>query len=101
VSLSERLLKYAETVITLSKVLEATEEKIAEVRAEVSQLRTLFQRANERIAGLEKDIEYLKRELAHLALTEFLREAKRKEILKLRGQVKWEADLEELRCSRL
>lgn len=31
-----------------------------------------------------------KRELVHLALTELLREAKRKEILKLRGQVKWE-----------
>lgn len=42
-----------------------------------------------------------KRELVHLALTELLREAKRKEILKLRGQVKWEADLEELRRSRL
>ena len=42
-----------------------------------------------------------KRELMHLALTELLREAKRKEILKLRGQVKWEAELEELRRSRL
>ena len=42
-----------------------------------------------------------KRELVHLALTELLREAKRKEILKLRGQVRWEADLEELRRSRL
>lgn len=42
-----------------------------------------------------------KRELVHLALTELLREAKRKEILKLRGQVKWEADLGELRRSRL
>lgn len=40
-SLSERLLKYAETVITLSKILEATEEKIAEVRAEVSQRKRL------------------------------------------------------------
>lgn len=42
-----------------------------------------------------------KRELVHLALTELLKEAKRKEILKLRGHVKWEADLEELRRSRL
>ncbi len=42
-----------------------------------------------------------KRELVHLALTELLRKAKRKEILALRGQVKWEADLEELRRSRL
>ena len=29
----------------------------------MSQLQTLFHRTNERIAGLEKDIEYLKREL--------------------------------------
>jgi Arc/MetJ family transcription regulator len=42
-----------------------------------------------------------KRELVHLALTELLKEAKRREILKLRGQVKWQADLEELRGSRL
>lgn len=42
-----------------------------------------------------------KRELVHLALTELLKGTKRKEILKLRGQVKWEADLEELRRSRL
>jgi Arc/MetJ family transcription regulator len=42
-----------------------------------------------------------KRELVHLALTELLKGAKRKEILKLRGQVKWEADLDELRQSRL
>lgn len=42
-----------------------------------------------------------KRELIHLALTELLKAAKRKEILKLRGQVKWEGDLEELRRSRL
>jgi Arc/MetJ family transcription regulator len=42
-----------------------------------------------------------KRELVQLALTELLKDAKRKEILKLRGQVKWEADLEELRRSRL
>ena len=42
-----------------------------------------------------------KRELVHLALTELLRSTKRQEILKLRGQVKWEADLEELRRSRL
>lgn len=42
-----------------------------------------------------------KRELVHLALTELLKGAKRKEILKLRGQVKWEADLEELRQNRL
>ena len=42
-----------------------------------------------------------KRELVHLALTELLKEAKRKEILKLRGQVRWEGNLEELRSSRL
>ncbi|MET0503211.1 MAG: type II toxin-antitoxin system VapB family antitoxin [Candidatus Binatia bacterium] len=42
-----------------------------------------------------------KRELVHLALTELLKGANRKEILKLRGQVRWEADLEELRRGRL
>ena len=42
-----------------------------------------------------------KRELVHLALKELLKSARRKEILKLRGQVQWEADLNELRRSRL
>lgn len=42
-----------------------------------------------------------KRELVHLALKELLKSARRKEILKLRGQIKWEADLDELRRSRL
>lgn len=42
-----------------------------------------------------------KRELVHLALSELLKKAKRKEILKLRGQVKWEGNLDELRRSRL
>ena len=42
-----------------------------------------------------------KRELVHLALTELLKGAKRQEILKLRGQVKWEGDLQELRRSRV
>lgn len=41
-----------------------------------------------------------KRELVHLALTELIRSAKQKEILTMRGQVKWEADLAELRQSR-
>lgn len=42
-----------------------------------------------------------KRELVHLALKELLKSARRKEILKLRGQIKWDADLDELRRSRL
>ena len=42
-----------------------------------------------------------KRELVDLALKELLKSAKRKEILKLRGQVQWEGDLDELRRSRL
>ncbi len=42
-----------------------------------------------------------KRELVHLALAELLKKAKRREILELRGQVEWEADLGELRRSRL
>jgi Arc/MetJ family transcription regulator len=41
-----------------------------------------------------------KRELVDLALSELLKGAKRREILKLRGQIKWEADLEELRHGR-
>ena len=42
-----------------------------------------------------------KRELVQLALKELLRSAKRKEILELRGKVKWSGDLEELRRNRL
>ncbi|HEY1266217.1 MAG TPA: type II toxin-antitoxin system VapB family antitoxin [Candidatus Binatia bacterium] len=42
-----------------------------------------------------------KRELVHLALKELMKSARRKEILKLRGQVKWEGNLEEMRRSRL
>jgi len=42
-----------------------------------------------------------KRELVHLALTELLKAAKRQEILELEGKVKWEADLKELRRSRV
>jgi Arc/MetJ family transcription regulator len=42
-----------------------------------------------------------KRELVHLALRELLKAAKRQEILKLRGQIKWEGDLQELRRSRV
>jgi len=41
-----------------------------------------------------------KRELVHLALAELLKGEKRKEILTLRGQVKWEGDLAELRRRR-
>jgi Arc/MetJ family transcription regulator len=42
-----------------------------------------------------------KRELVHLALSELLKKAKRREILQLRGQVKWEGDLDELRRGRV
>ena len=42
-----------------------------------------------------------KRELVRLALKELLRSAKRKEILELRGKVKWKGDLDELRRSLL
>lgn len=41
-----------------------------------------------------------KRELVDLALKELLRDAKRKEILQLRGQVRWEGNLDELRRGR-
>jgi len=42
-----------------------------------------------------------KRELVHLALTELLKAARRREILKLEGKIKWEGDLRELRRSRV
>jgi Arc/MetJ family transcription regulator len=42
-----------------------------------------------------------KKELIHLALQELLKTEKRKEILKLRGQLQWEGDLEEMRRSRV
>jgi Arc/MetJ family transcription regulator len=42
-----------------------------------------------------------KKELIHLALQELLKTEKRKEILKLRGRLHWEGDLEETRRSRL
>jgi Arc/MetJ family transcription regulator len=41
-----------------------------------------------------------KRDLVHLALVELLKSSKRKEILKLRGQVQWEGNLDELRRGR-
>ncbi len=41
-----------------------------------------------------------KRELVQLALTELLRGEKRKELLTLRGQVRWHGDLGELRRGR-
>lgn len=41
-----------------------------------------------------------KRELVHLALTELLNSARRRELLSLRGQVRWEGDLAELRRLR-
>jgi Arc/MetJ family transcription regulator len=41
-----------------------------------------------------------KRELVHLALTELVRSARRRDLLSLRGQVKWEGDLAELRRLR-
>ncbi|MCZ7625037.1 MAG: DUF2191 domain-containing protein [Candidatus Methylomirabilota bacterium] len=41
-----------------------------------------------------------KKELIHLALRELLKAEKRKEILKLRGRVKWEGDLEAMRRAR-
>ena len=42
-----------------------------------------------------------KKELVHLALEELLKKEKRKEILKLRGKVKWEGNLALLRESRV
>ena len=41
-----------------------------------------------------------KRELVHLALTELLKGSQRRDLLALRGQVKWEGDLTRLRRVR-
>jgi Arc/MetJ family transcription regulator len=42
-----------------------------------------------------------KKELVHLALQELLKKEKRKEILQLRGKVKWEGNLDVWRRTRL
>lgn len=42
-----------------------------------------------------------KKELVHLALEELLKKEKRKEILALRGNVKWEGSLDVMRRSRV
>ena len=42
-----------------------------------------------------------KKELVHLALQELLKKEKRKEILQLRGKVKWEGNLDVMRRSRV
>ena len=42
-----------------------------------------------------------KKELVHLALQELLRKEKRKEILQLRGKVKWDGNLNVMRRSRV
>ncbi|PYM12438.1 MAG: DUF2191 domain-containing protein [Candidatus Rokuibacteriota bacterium] len=41
-----------------------------------------------------------KRELVHLALTELLKAERRRDLLSLRGRVKWDGDLGELRRLR-
>jgi Arc/MetJ family transcription regulator len=41
-----------------------------------------------------------KRELVELALTELLKSARRRELLTIRGKVKWDGDLTELRRLR-
>ena len=55
-SLSERLLKYAETIITLSQALEETKEHMRDIRGGVSQNK-------ERIIRLEEKVEAILREL--------------------------------------
>ena len=42
-----------------------------------------------------------KKELVHLALEELLKKEKRKEILRLRGKVKWSGNLDVMRRSRV
>jgi Arc/MetJ family transcription regulator len=40
-----------------------------------------------------------KKELIHHALDELIRMEKRKELMSLRGKIKWEGDLDEMRAS--
>ena len=54
--LGERLLKYAETVITLSRALEETKEYIRDIRGAVSHNR-------ERIIRLEEKVDAIMREM--------------------------------------
>ena len=42
-----------------------------------------------------------KKELVHLALHELLKKEKRKEILQLRGTLRWTGDLERMRRARV
>jgi len=42
-----------------------------------------------------------KRELVHLALTELLKSARRRDLLSLQGQVTWDGDIDDMRRSRV
>ncbi len=50
--------------------------------------------------GLEVTQLTTRRELIDYALRELLRHAKQRKILELKGQVKWEGDLDEMRSGR-
>jgi Arc/MetJ family transcription regulator len=51
--------------------------------------------------GLKRTGIKTKRELVHKALENYIRKQKLKEILKLRGKVKWEGDLKKMRRGRV
>ncbi len=56
-SLGERLLKYAETVVTLSRSLEETKEHLRDIRSSVSQNRERIIRLEEKVDGLMRELD--------------------------------------------
>ena len=56
-SLGERLLKYAETVVTLSRSLEETKDHLRDIRSSVSQNRERIIRLEEKVDGLMRELD--------------------------------------------
>ncbi len=63
-SLGERLLKYAETVITLSKALEETREHIRDIRGGVSDNRERIIRLEEKVDAITRELDLRDRKIA-------------------------------------
>jgi hypothetical protein len=63
-SLGERLLKYAENVITLSKSLEETKEHIRDIRGAVSHNRERIIRLEEKGAAIMRELDLRDQKIA-------------------------------------
>ena len=63
-SLGERLLRYAEAVITLSRALEDTREHIRTIREDVLQNRERIIRLEERVEALLRELDMRDQKLA-------------------------------------